>query len=159
MAKKFKFRMEAVLRYRQMLEDERKNEFAKANIAVREKQRQIDELGDERKSAMDEVRKMSEVGKINMNALTDTLRYVGGLEMGIMNASQEAEQLKQAMEGVRLQFVAAKRDKRAVEVIKEKRKTHNDYENARDFQHELDEVSLRVLHKKNKRRRNYGRRA
>jgi len=148
MAKKFKFRLEAVLKYRQMVEDEQKRAFATANAAVEEKRHQAEELDRERLETVQGLRGITEQGSINMRTLNDTLRFIGNLEMGAMNARQEEERLRQQMENIRQQFVAARRDKRAVEVLKDKRKAAYAFEAAKEFQTQLDEVSLRALLKR-----------
>ncbi len=148
MAKKFKFRLEAVLKYRQMIEDEQKRNFAAANAAVEEKRRQAEELDQERAAAVEGLRNGRDAGEVNMRALNDALRYIGNLEMGAMSVRQEEERLRQQMEGIRQQFVAARRDKRAVEVLKEKRRAAYDFALGQEFQAQLDEVSLRALLKR-----------
>lgn len=148
MAKKFKFRLEAVLKYRQMVEDERKRAFAAANAEVEEKRRQAEELDQERADTLDGLRNITGGGAVNMRTLTDTLRYIGSLEMGAMQARQEEERLRQQMENVRQQYIAARRDKRGVEVLKEKRKKAYDFAAGLEFQAMLDEVSLRALLKR-----------
>ncbi len=148
MAKKFKFRLEAVLKYRQMVEDEQKRNFAAANAAVEEKRRQAEELDQERAAAVEGLRNVRDAGEVNMRALNDSLRYIGNLEMGAMSVRQEEERLRQQMEGIRQQFVAARRDKRAVEVLKEKRRAAYDAALGQEFQAQLDEISLRALLKR-----------
>ncbi|MBP5233397.1 MAG: flagellar export protein FliJ [Planctomycetes bacterium] len=148
MAKKFKFRLEAVLKYRQMVEDEQKRNFAAANAAVEEKRRQAEELDQERAAAVEGLRNVRDAGEVNMRALNDSLRYIGNLEMGAMSVRQEEERLRQQMEGIRQQFVAARRDKRAVEVLKEKRRAAYDFALGQEFQAQLDEISLRALLKR-----------
>ena len=148
MAKKFKFRLEAVLKYRQMVEDEQKRAFATANAAVEEKRRQAEELDRERAETLEGLRDITGEGAINMRTLNDTLRFVGSLEAGAMNVRQEEERLRQQMENVRQQFVAARRDKRAVEVLKEKRRAAYDFATGQEFQAQLDEVALRALLKR-----------
>ena len=148
MAKKFKFRLEAVLKYRQMIEDEQKRNFAAANAAVEEKRRQAEELDHERAQAVESLRNVRDAGEVNMRALNDALRYIGNLEMGAMSVRQEEERLRQQMEGIRQQFVATRRDKRAVEVLKEKRRAAYDFALGQEFQAQLDEISLRALLKR-----------
>lgn len=148
MAKKFKFRLEAVLKYRQMVEDEQKRNFAAANAAVEEKRRQAEELDQERAAAVEGLRNVRDAGEVNMRALNDSLRYIGNLEIGAMSVRQEEERLRQQMEGIRQQFVAARRDKRAVEVLKEKRRAAYDFAIGQEFQAQLDEISLRALLKR-----------
>ena len=148
MAKKFKFRLEAVLKYRQMVEDEQKRNFAAANAAVEEKRRQAEELDQERAAAVEGLRNVRDAGEVNMRALNDSLRYLGNLEMGAMSVRQEEERLRQQMEGIRQQFVAARRDKRAVEVLKEKRRAAYDFALGQVLQAQLDDISLRALLKR-----------
>ena len=131
-----------------MVEDEQKRNFAAANAAVEEKRRQAEELDQERAAAVEGLRNVRDAGEVNMRALNDSLRYIGNLEMGAMSVRQEEERLRQQMEGIRQQFVAARRDKRAVEVLKEKRRAAYDFALGQEFQAQLDEISLRALLKR-----------
>ncbi|GHS94416.1 hypothetical protein FACS1894139_03800 [Planctomycetales bacterium] len=148
MAKKFKFKLEAMLKYRQMLEDGKKREFALANAAVAEKHRQAEALSAERADLVESLRGMTANGAINMQTLTGTIRSIGNLEMGAASARQEEEKMRAAMEGVRQAFIGARRDKRVVELLKEKKQTAHRQAVEKETQKELEEISLRVLGKK-----------
>ncbi len=148
MAKKFSFKLESVLRYRQMLEEGKKREFALANMEVEEQKRKAEELAEQRHSLQDELREMNSGGEIPFNQMLDTIKYISGLDMGIMSARREEERLRQQMEGKRLAFIEAQRDKKAIEILKEKKVDEYNAEFEHERQLVLDELSLRMLHKK-----------
>ncbi len=159
MAKKFRFKLQSVLRYREMLEEDAKRIFAKANQAVEEQKRKEEVLQVERTALQGDLRAMNAGGQVPFARMVNTLKYIGGLDTGIASAQHEANRLRQEMEVTRLAFVTIRRDRKALEILKEKR--HQEYlkEEERQRQLALDELSLRVLHRQEeeKRRLEFGR--
>lgn len=149
MAKKFKFKLDSVLRYREMIEEDRKREFAIANRAVEEQKAKARELEEEREGMQNALREMySSGGKLQFNALVNSVRYVGGLDMGIASSYREASRLEQEMEGKRQAFVESRRDKRALEILKEKKQDAHEDEANKERQQILDELSMRLFKKR-----------
>jgi flagellar FliJ protein len=142
MAKKFTFRLASVLKYRQILEDDQKRELAHRNAAISEKQQQEDQLTAQRTDALTEMRQLTDTGTVNLSALTATRHYIAATENALLNVKTEKIRLQQEAETTRLAFVAARRDKRAVELLKEKRFATYRYETDREHQAELDEAAL-----------------
>ncbi len=151
MAKKFNFRLESVLKYRKIIEDEKKREFAEANKAVEEQRLKTIELEEERMELIDSIREMrsgKKDEKLHMESMVDAMLVVGGIEMGIASANNEIKRLEKEVEGKRVAFVEAQRDKKAIEIIKDKRKQTYLHELDHERQLQLDELSLRVSRKK-----------
>lgn len=153
MAKKFQFKLQSVLRYREMLEDEAKRVFAVANQAVEEQKRQEQFLQTERTALQDDLRKMNSGGQVPFAQMVNTLRYIGGLDTGIAAARHEAERLRAEMEDKRLAFVNFRKDRRALEILKDKRREEYQKEEDRQRQLVLDELSLRGLRRRDEERR------
>ena len=151
MAKKFKFRLESVLKYRKIIEDERKREFAEANKAVEEQRGKIRQLEDERHEMVDVIRGMRS-GKtkedVHLSSMVDAMLVVGGIDMGIQSANNEIRRLSKEVEGKRLAFVEAQRDKKAIEILKDKRKEVYLHDLEAENQAQLDELSIRMARKR-----------
>lgn len=153
MAKKFQYKLQSVLRYREMLEGDAKRIFARANQAVEEQKAKERSLQEERLGLQDDLREISQGGEIPFSQLVNTLKYIGGLEMGIASVQREAERLRREAEVSRLAFITIRRDRRALEILKEKR--YKDYLKEEDRQQQLtlDELSLRSLRRREEEKR------
>ncbi len=151
MAKKFKFRLESVLKYRKIIEDEKKREFAEANKAVEEQRMKIRELEEDRQDLIESIRDMREGKsneKIHMSGMVDAMLIVGGIEMGIITANNEVQRLSKEVAGKRQAFVESQRDKKAIEILKDKRKKTYLHELETEQQQLLDELSIRMSRKR-----------
>lgn len=147
MAKKFKFRLESVLKYRKIIEDEKKREFAEANKAVEEQRLKIRDLEEERMEVLNSIRDMrsgKEKQSLNMSSMVDAMRIVGGIEMGISSAQNEEKRLEKEVTGKRQAFVESQRDKKAIEILRDKRKKSYLKEVDAERQQILDELSIRM---------------
>ncbi len=147
MAKKFKFRLESVLKYRKIIEDEKKREFAEANKAVELQRSKISELESERVEIIDSIRDMrsgNKEEKIHLSSMVDAMLVVGGIEMGIISANNEVKRLQKEVEGRRLAFVESQKDKKAIETLRDKRKKIYLKEVDSERQKQLDELSIRM---------------
>ena len=117
MAKRFKFRLESVLKYRQIIEDEKKREFAAANQAAEAQRLKAQELEHERVDVLKSIGEMrSRGGEVHLASMVDSMRLVSKIEIGIQSANNETRRLEKEMEGRRRAFVEAQRDKKAIEI-------------------------------------------
>ncbi len=151
MAKKFKFRLESVLKYRKIIEDEKKREFAEANKAVEEQRMRIRELEDDRQDLINSIREMRDGKKkesIHMSGMVDAMLIVGGIEMGIISANNEVKRLSKEVDGKRQAFVESQRDKKAIEILKDKRRKTYLHDLEAEQQQLLDELSVRMSRKR-----------
>lgn len=148
MAKKFKYKLQSVLRYREIIEEERKRDFAQANRLVEEQKARAEALDTERYSLQDDLRTLNAGGEVRFEQMVNTIRYLASLDAGIVTARREEERLRREMEGQRQAFVMARRDKRVLEILKEKRLEAHRKEDDRQHQQVLDELSLRALRRR-----------
>lgn len=153
MAKKFQYKLQSVLRYREMLEEDAKRVFAKANQAVEEQKARERALQAERLDLQNDLREMNSSGEVPFSQMVNTLKYIGSLDVGIAGARREAQRLWQEMEGTRLAFLAIRRDRKVLDILKEKRYQEYLKEEDRQRQLTLDELSLRMLHKREEEKR------
>ena len=148
MAKKFKYKLQSVLRYREIIEEERKRDFAQANRLVEEQKARAEALDTERYSLQDDLRTLNAGGEVRFEQMVNTIRYLASLDAGIVTARREEERLRREMEGQRQAFVMARRDKRVLEILKEKRLEAHRKVDDRQHQQVLDELSLRALRRR-----------
>ena len=154
MAKKFKYKLQSVLRYREIIEEERKRDFAQANRLVEEQKARAEALDAERYDLQDDLRTLTASGEVRFEQMINTIRYLASLDAGIVTARREEERLRREMEGRRQAFVAARRDKRVLEILKDKRYESYQKEEEHQRQQVLDELSLRALRRRVNEERN-----
>ena len=118
MARRFRFNLEGVLRYRGLLEDQRRREFAEASRRVEEERLRREELLGERAGIQDE------------RSAEESDRRRREYEV-------EAEKRRQNL-------VAASRDRRVMESLKDRRREDFLREEGRREQSALDELSIQA---------------
>lgn len=143
MAKRFRFRLAPVLRYREMIEDDKKRDFAQANRAVEEERMHLEEMERERTATQDAVRDMYGT-KGDFHRVVDAFRYINGLEIAMMMSRRKIEALQKIADQKRDVFVGARRDKRALEILKERQEEEAKAEMAREEQQQIDEQGIRL---------------
>lgn len=143
MAKRFRFRLAPVLRYREMIEEEKNRDFAKANRAVEEERMRLEEMERERVATQDAVREMYGKGG-DFHRVVDAFRYMNGLEIEMMTTRRKMEALQKIADEKRGVFVGARRDKRALEILKERQEEEAKAEMGREEQQQIDEQGIRL---------------
>lgn len=143
MAKRFHFRLAPVLRYREMIEDEKKRDFALANRAVEEERMHLEEMDRDRIATQDAVREMYRAGG-DFHRIVDAFRYMNGLEIAMGMSRRKIEGLQKIADQKRDVFVGARRDKRALEILKERQEEEAKAEMAREEQQQIDEQGIRL---------------
>jgi len=94
--KKFKFKLNSVLRLRKYKERLAQIEFIKSRQAVFDKQKQIDILNNSKVKTISELIKKEDEG-INSSVHKVYTNYISGLEFAIFNAKDELQDLKEIM--------------------------------------------------------------
>jgi len=120
MAKRFRFRLQNVLRYRQRLEEKAKKDLALAQRDLIEQQRRLDRLWSER--AEQQARLASKaVARLDMSEVMSYHSYIYAIEARLRREGLELVRREAAAEKKRLELVEASRAKRALEILREKR--------------------------------------
>lgn len=109
--KAFNFKLEKVLIHKKSVEDERKNQFSRAERQCRDNERTLDEMKKSERSFADNFRAAQSEP---MEAKDMILHYnhLVSLEQKITGQFEKVKQLKQQAEVCREQLVAAKKGKR-----------------------------------------------
>ena len=143
MAKKFNFRLAPVLKYREIIETQKKKDFAVANRAVDEEKMRRENMQTERGGAQEDIRELYQ-GKAEFNDVVETYRYMNTLELRLAQNAKKLAQLEAVRETKRLALVGAQRDRKALEILEEKRKAEHDAAAAHEEQSALDELAIRA---------------
>ncbi len=120
MAKRFVFRLDAVLKVRRQRRDHCRRVFAEQLRLVQQQERHLAELGD-RVQAESRVRRSDAgQGELDMNLLRSRQYYVGHLQRTIESQEVELERLRQALEAERETLVGASRELKVIEKLRER---------------------------------------
>ncbi|MDR1520333.1 MAG: flagellar export protein FliJ [Planctomycetota bacterium] len=143
MARRFKFNLETVLRYRGVLEDQRQREFAEASRELEEERLRREEFLRERGKIQDEI-VAAYRERAPFHFIVESYRLAGGLERSAEESAKIQRRLAAEMEKRRQALIAARRDKRVMETLKERRREEFVRERERQEQTLLDEMSIQA---------------
>ena len=142
--KKFQFGLQRLLEIRQKREDEQRIRLAKASAAyqmeVNAKNRILDNIGDYRK-------KLSKTEKLNLGQLQEFDYFVTKGSEGIKEIEKEMEKKRVLMQKELDIYVEKKKERRTVEILREKALTKHQEETLREEQAILDEIGIRIYEK------------
>ncbi len=141
MPKKFDFRLQRVLDYRKMLEEQKKYEFIQAQREVILQETKLVDLytqENEEKLYLSQLKK----GLINPISIRLMESYLAGILKRISYEKEVLNQLKEEMFRKKTEFVEARKKTRLLERLKEKRFEEHKYELEREERRFLDEVGM-----------------
>lgn len=147
MARRFRFNLEAVLRYREIMEDQKRRDFAEANRLVEEERMRREDMLRERSDLQDEIVK-SFAEQAPFQSVVTTYHMVGRLEVAAGESSQRLAALEAEREKRRQALVAARQETRMMETLKEQRREEFVREQDRVEQTMLDELSIQARSRK-----------
>ncbi len=140
-AKKFKFRLDPLLKIREHREKERQKEHAAAVGEVRRQKSQIGALDHERIGTLDHQRQKS-VGRLSVAEALICSRYLMKLKRERMASVELLHACEEGAEQKRRKLVEAARDRKIFELLKEKQQLRHSREAEKQEQKELDEVAV-----------------
>ena len=140
--KRFQFRLQNVLNYREKIERQHELVFARAVQTVQAQQRQLMSLYELTSEAMEDMRRQGS-DKVDVVALRQERLYLTSVRRKIAEAIKRLRVLEHELERARRSFIDARKDRRVLELLRQKRRTEYQYEADRQEQKELDEVGSR----------------
>ena len=139
-AKKFKFRLDPLLKLRKHREKERQKEHAAA-VAEADKQKQLNgDIDTARVNTLDYQRTRL-AGKLSIPEALIHSRYIMKLKRERMAGTELLHALQREAEKKRAKLVIAARDRKIFEKLKEKQQSRHRSKIERQDQKELDEVA------------------
>jgi flagellar protein FliJ len=137
---RFKFRMAMLLKLREAARDERRAELAKAYRADEVLAENVGHVEAEMRAVMERCRKAAGPGPIDLDVLIGAQRYELILKAQQRHLSEQRTKLAEEIERRRLALLAANRDVRVLEKLREHQlEQHNQAEYRADIKR-LDEV-------------------
>lgn len=147
-AKRFKFRFEPLLKIREYREKERQKEHAAAVQEVLGQKQALKTLDLRRQDTLDHQRQKL-VGQFSIAEALVCSRYLVRLKRQRLSGSSLLHGLEKEAEKKRLKLVAAARDRKIYELLKEKQQTRHRQELDKLDQKQLDEVAVTAFRRKN----------
>lgn len=141
--KRFEFRLERVLGYRQKLEEQRHQLFGRALQMVQTQQAGLLALYQLVSQAKEEMRGQSR-STVDVQALRQQRVYLGTVTRQVAVALKRLRTLEHELDRCRRMLIEARKDRRALELLREKRRADHEVEAGREAQKELDEVAARA---------------
>lgn len=143
MAKRFRFNLEAVLRYRAIQEDEAKREYLELKRLVEQERLRREELAVQRGEMQDEI-VQAFAERAPMQAVTTAYSMIGRIESAMAESHRKQAQLEAQAEQKRQIMIVASQKKKVMETLKENRRIEYIQELDRVEQAFLDEMSIQA---------------
>lgn len=115
--KRFSFRLEKVLQYRQIVQQEKKREFARLLALLNEAESRLRELLDAQ-----ETNSIQESVEVTVDEFMLRGRYAERLKQEIVDQKLKVLQAEEEMEKAKAEYIEAAKEARALEMLKEKKK-------------------------------------
>jgi flagellar FliJ protein len=147
--KKFRFRLEALLKLREQREKERQRELADAVRKTNEQRARLDAIANHTQQTQ-EYKRSLQSGSLAVHQLQLSARFLGRLMREALGTRELLQALNKAEAVRREALLAAARDKKIYENLKQRRQTEHYLEAQRLDQKEADEIGLstyRIKHR------------
>lgn len=117
--KRFEFRLQAVLRHRQAILDQRRREFGEAQAAANAIAEQIRQMRRSRDLHQEAIRAISR-GELSRTEMVRMRNYINTLWMRMLMASRKLTEAGTKVESCRREMIKAQQNVRALEILEEK---------------------------------------
>jgi len=139
--KKFTFRLEALLTVKKNKEEEIKRRLAEKNLEAEQVRQEISAAHDRLKDFQASVKAERRGGAESVTAMRSSVAYRNQLKMELLRAGQKLDGVMVSIYGINQELIKAAQERRAVEIIKEKRYEEWKRENAVAEQKFIDDLS------------------
>lgn len=117
---RFKFKLEALLTHRQQIEKEKQRRVAQVQQEMQAVRRHIQETQNRIAAENRTLGKGELTGRLDMQYIAHEKRFVGALLVRIALAEQKLASLEQALAGAKAELLAAARDRKVIEKLRDK---------------------------------------
>jgi flagellar protein FliJ len=142
---RFVFQLEGLLRHRRRLERERQRDMALLQREARQLEEELRGLGEAMSATTADVRKTRLIGKLDMPFLAGHRRYLAAMQRKGQGLIQRLALLTPQIETRRQALVAAAKERKAIEKLRERRRDVWLADQARRETADLDEVSNQMF--------------
>ena len=118
----FRFNLQAVLRQRELAEQQRQREFADVQREYAALEAELRGMDDTVKSATDDLRDKHLVGRISVEYLAAHRRFTLAMQRKAVEHAQRMSAVRQRLEAARAALVEAAKHRKAMEKLRERRR-------------------------------------
>jgi flagellar protein FliJ len=141
---KFLFQLEGVLRHRQHVEREKQRAFAQRSAVVAALTKELREMDRQLQTATSDLRQNRLTGAIDLSFLAAHRRYALSMQRRAIEQARKIAQAQQLAEAAQAELVAAARDRKIIEKLRERRYSQWQAEQARKEAVQLDEIGIQM---------------
>jgi flagellar FliJ protein len=143
--KKFIFKLDALLTVKRNREDEVKRQLAEKNREAGAAREEIKRAEAELKGFQRDVKEQRRGGGESVAELRQSVAHRNALKINLLKAGQKLDSVMVEAYGINQKLIKAAQERRAVEIIREKRLEEWKRENARAEQKLIDELSQQMF--------------
>lgn len=143
MPKAFAFRLEPVLKFRRIVEENKKKDLALARRAIEEQRMALERLHENEAQGKERLKGLL-VGEVDIAGVRVQMGQLHAVARSIREGNDRMTSLRQREEEKREIFVKARKDVRVLEKLRERRKEGYDVEMRRLEQKFLDDVAIGI---------------
>jgi flagellar FliJ protein len=141
---KFVFQLEAVLRHRKTLEEQRQRELGQARAVMAQMEAELRAMDQTTKSVSDDLRDNRLTGTLDMAFLAAHRRYVLAMQRKAMGVVQQMAQLQAKVDEAQKALQAAAVQRKIMEKLKEKQQSRWKEELDRKELAQQDEIAMQM---------------
>jgi flagellar FliJ protein len=141
---KFRFRLQAVLRHRLQIEEERQRALATVQQQLTTLTNELKAMDDQVEQANQDLRTNHLVGPVNVGYLTAHRRFIVGVRRQAMMLVQRMALVQKQVDDARLALAEAAKQRKIIEKLREKQLDRWRQEAARKEGDALDEIGMQI---------------
>ena len=143
--KKFRFRLQPLLRLRKQQEDQKKRAVGAMLTQILDLQRQALELAEAIKAEGETLKQQYVQGNVDLNWVSHYRRYVTSVQRAIAERIQAATSIQEKLHQARRKLAEAAKQTKILEKLKEKQQKQYEREWQRKENRQLDEIGTKVF--------------
>jgi flagellar FliJ protein len=141
---KFKFQLDAVLRHRKMIEEQRMRELGAVQSVMAKMEVELRSIDASAKNVSEDVRNNRLTGTLDMAFLGAHRRYVLAMQRKALVLVQQMAAQQQLVDSARKNLAEAAKQRKIIEKLKERQHERWKSEQSRKQQEELSEVNMQL---------------
>ena len=141
---KFVFQLDAVLRHRKMIEEQRMRELGAVQSVMARMEAELRMIDDSAKNVSDDVRNNRLTGTLDMGFLAAHRRYVLAMQRKALALAQQMAAQRQLVDAARKNLAEAAKQRKIIEKLKERQHERWKSEQSRKQLEELSEVNMQL---------------
>ena len=141
---KFVFQLDAVLRHRKMIEEQRQRELGAVQTVMAAMEAELRSIDEAAKGVSDDVRSNRLTGTLDMTFLAAHRRYLLAMQRKAVALAQRMAQQQQLVDAARRQLAEAAKQRKIIEKLKERQHERWKSEQSRKELEQLGEVNMQL---------------